>query len=79
METSLVHCLEHCYSCYALVTIRGNELVIFPGIALNGNDKSIVSVDVIISYLKPTHTLMRKLGPYSTVYFNIVYNVGPYF
>ena len=34
METSLVHCLEHCYSCCALVTIRGNELVIFHGIAL---------------------------------------------
>ena len=43
METSLVHCLEHCYLCCSLVTIHGNELVIFPGIALYGNDKYIVS------------------------------------
>ena len=42
METSLVHCLEHCYSCYALVTIRGNELVIFHGIALYSDDKYIL-------------------------------------
>ena len=42
METSLVHCLEHCYSCYALVTIRGNELVIFHGIALYSDDKYII-------------------------------------
>ena len=42
METSLVHCLEHCYSCCALVTIRGNELVIFHGIALYSDDKYIL-------------------------------------
>ena len=42
METSLVHCLEHCYECVARVTIRGNEFVIFPGIALKTNDKSII-------------------------------------
>ena len=45
METSLVHCLEHCYSCYALVTIRGNELVIFHGIALYSDDKYILSLN----------------------------------
>ena len=44
MDTSLIHC-EHCYSCYALVIIHGNELVIFPVIALKSNDnfKCIVS------------------------------------
>ena len=31
-EMSLVHCLRYFYSCFALVTILGNELVIFPGI-----------------------------------------------
>ena len=39
METSLVHCLEHYYSCCALITIRGNELVIFHCIALYSDDK----------------------------------------
>ena len=40
METSLIHCIEHCYLC--CVTIHGNELVIFPGITLYGNNKYIV-------------------------------------
>ena len=44
METSLVHCLEHCYLCCALVTIRSNELVIFHGIALYSDDKYILRV-----------------------------------
>ena len=48
METSLVHCLEHCYSCYALATIRGSELVIFPGIALKSKDKSIVRLPPVL-------------------------------
>ena len=43
METSLGHCLEHCYSCFALVTICGNELIIFPCIALYSDDKYIIS------------------------------------
>ena len=42
METSLVHRLEHCYLCCALITIHGSELVIFPGITLYGNDKYIL-------------------------------------
>ena len=48
MKTSLVHCLKHCYSCYVLTTIRGNQLVIFPGIALKSNDKTIVYVVFVI-------------------------------
>ena len=44
METSLVHCLWHCYSCYALVNNTRNELVIFPGIALKTDNKTIVPV-----------------------------------
>ena len=48
METSPVHCLEHCYLCCALVTIHSNELVIFPGIAFYGNDKySVITKSVI--------------------------------
>ena len=47
METSLVHCLEHGYSCCALVTIRGNELVIFHGIALYSDDKYILFMVII--------------------------------
>jgi len=43
METSLVHCLWHCYSCYALVNNTGNELVIFPGIALKTDNKTIIT------------------------------------
>ena len=43
METPLVNCLEHCYECCTLVTIRGNELVIFHGIALYSDDKYIFS------------------------------------
>ena len=42
-ETSLVCCLRYYYSCYALVIIRGNQLVIFPGIALYYGNTSIVS------------------------------------
>ena len=34
LETSLVCCLRYYYSCCALVIIWGNQLVIFPGIAL---------------------------------------------
>ena len=41
-ETSLVHCLRYCYSCFALVTIFGNELVIFPGIAFYYGNNYIV-------------------------------------
>ena len=32
-ETSLVRCLRYYYSCCTLVILRGNQLVIFPGIA----------------------------------------------
>ena len=32
-ETSLVRCLMYYYSCCTLVILRGNQLVIFPGIA----------------------------------------------
>ena len=50
-ETSLVCCLRYYYSCCALVIIRGNQLVIFPGIALYyGN--------TIITY---TYTLIQLL------------------
>ena len=58
METSLVYCLEHCYSCCALVTIRGNELVIFHGIALYSDDKYILlcstadGIDLYVSYIE---------------------------
>ena len=31
--TALIHCLRYCYSCFTLVTMLGNELMIFPGIA----------------------------------------------
>ena len=33
-EVSLVHRLRYCYSCFALVTVLSNQLVIFPGITL---------------------------------------------
>ena len=46
METSLVHCLGHDHSCFALVTIRGNEHVIFPCIALY-----IVNISIYILLL----------------------------
>ena len=36
-----VNCLGYCYSWFVLVTIRGNELVIFPRIALCSDDKYI--------------------------------------
>ena len=58
METSLVHCLEHCYSCCALVTIRSNELVIFHGIALYSDDKYIVSLLFYIQDQMMTTTIM---------------------
>ena len=32
-ETSLIDCLRYSYECEARVTILGNKLVIFPGIA----------------------------------------------
>ena len=51
METSLVHCLEHCYSCCALVIIRGNELLIFPGIALYRNNKYILLLLLLLLLL----------------------------
>ena len=51
METSLIHCLEHCYSCCALVTIRGNELVIFHGIALYSDDKYILYTIILFMYM----------------------------
>ena len=41
-ETSLVCCLRYYYSCCALVIIRGNQLVIFPGIALYYGNTSIL-------------------------------------
>ena len=53
METSLVHCLEHCYSCCALVTIRGNELVIFHGIALYSDDKYILLLLLVFDSVIP--------------------------
>ena len=59
METSLVHCLEHCYSCCALVTIRGNELVIFHGIALYSDDKYIISFRYM--YMYTTYSVNDKL------------------
>ena len=31
-ETSLIHCLRYCCSCFVLVIILGNELMIFPSI-----------------------------------------------
>ena len=51
-ETSLVHCLRYCYSCFTLVTILGNELVIFPGIAFYyGNNYNIPCVLCICSII----------------------------
>ena len=41
-ETSLVCCLRYYYSCCALVITRGNQLVIFPGIALYYGNTSIL-------------------------------------
>ena len=43
METSLVCCLGHRYSCYALVAIHGNKHVIFPGVPLYYGNNSIVT------------------------------------
>ena len=33
-ETSVVRCLRYYYSCCTLVILRGNQLVIFPGIGI---------------------------------------------
>ena len=44
-ETSLVCCLWYYYSCCALVIIRGNQLVIFPGIALYYGNTSIIAIN----------------------------------
>ena len=53
METSLVLCLEHCYSCYSLVTIHSNELVIpiFHVITFYGNDRYRIITKSIYMYL----------------------------
>ena len=37
-------CLRYCYSCFALVTILGNELVIFPGIVFYYGNNYMVSL-----------------------------------
>ena len=42
-ETSLVHCLRYCYSCFALITILGNELVILPGIMFYYGNNYVLS------------------------------------
>ena len=52
-ETSLVCCLRYYYSCCALVIIRGNQLVIFPGIALYYGNTSIVSMVLLLLLHKP--------------------------
>jgi len=41
METSLVHCLWHCLLVLCTRKQTGNELVIFPGIALKTDNKSL--------------------------------------
>ena len=40
-KNNIIHRLGHCYSCFTLVTMRGNELVIFHRIALYSDDKYI--------------------------------------
>ena len=69
METSLVHCLGHCYSCFALVTIQGNELVIFPCIAVYSDDKYMY----IVRYLD-VHGIPHLLRPLSDRHAQVAFN-----
>ena len=70
METSLVHCLWHCYSCYALVNNTGNELVIFPGIALKTDNKTIILFIPNIAYV----TAWKELGYTCPTSWNVHHN-----
>ena len=60
-ETSLVCCLRYYYSCCALVIIWGNQLVIFPGIALYYGNTSLIYIYIIIY----TCTWESQLGIYA--------------
>ena len=40
-NNNIIHWLGHCYSFFTLITMRGNELVIFSRIALYSDDKYI--------------------------------------
>jgi len=44
METSLVHCLWHCLLVLRTRNNTGNELVIFPGIVLKTDNKTILLI-----------------------------------
>jgi len=44
METLLVHCLWHCLLVLRTRNNTSNELVIFPGIALKTDNKTILAI-----------------------------------
>ena len=61
METSLVHFLEQCYLCNALVTIRGNELIIFLCITLYSDDKYILEFLPLLNVILGNITSLLQL------------------
>ena len=57
------------YSCYALVNNTGNELVIFPGIALKTDNKSLLlyHADGGLSYMETLMVILDLLCTFTVL------------